>query len=67
MISLEAHVKSIQGVIGTSERVTSQTGKLSLAFCFFTSALCEFVCPICCCLSLLYKENRYGVQATTSF
>ncbi len=28
VICLEVHVKSIQGVIGTSERVTSQTRKL---------------------------------------
>ncbi len=28
VISLEAHMKSIQGVIGMSEQVTSQTRKL---------------------------------------
>ncbi len=49
------------------EAIKPAQTKLSLAFCVFTSALCEIVCPIWCCLSLLYKENRNGEQATTSF
>ncbi len=63
MISLEAQVKSIQGVIGTSEQgdVINQEAikpaqtKLSLAFCVFTSALCESVIfGVVCQYSLQY-------------
>ncbi len=55
------------GDVTNQDAIKPAKTKLSLAFCVFTSALCEIVCPICWCLSLLYKENRYGEQATTSF
>ncbi len=75
VISLEAHVKSIPrcnrdvraGDVTNQEAIKPTQMKLSLAFCVFTSALCEIVCSIWCCLSLLHKENGYSEQATTSF
>ncbi len=67
LISLEAHVKSIQGVIESSERVTNQEAiksaqtKLSLEFCVFTSALCETVLVlfgVVCQYSLLVMASK---------
>ncbi len=55
------------GDVTNQEAIKPAQTKLSIAFCVFTSALCEIVCPIWSCLLLLYKENRYGEQAMTSF
>ncbi len=59
LISLEAHVKSIQGVLGrqsgwrpNQEAIKPAQTKLSLTFCVFTGALCQSVCHIWCCLSI---------------
>ncbi len=60
-------MKSIQGVIESSERVTNQEAiksaqtKLSLEFCVFTSALCETVLVlfgVVCQYSLLVMASK---------